>query len=198
MVIVQKKSGEREEFNVQKLEHSLKKAGASSIMINKVIKKVEKILYDGIGTKEIYEKAFKWLKQQDYVSASRYDLKGALLRLGKKGYIFEKYIALLMQKQKYKTETNVVLQGECVSHEIDVLAQKNGKITLVECKHHMKPWTQLHIQTALYLYARFLDLKEDIDKVMLVTNTKVSYQAIHYCQCKDIGVLAWKYPKEKD
>jgi len=197
VVIITKKSGVLEEFDVRKLEHSLLNAGASRKMVSIIVKRILPQLYHKMKTTKIYDLAFKILKKMDYISASRFDLKGALLRLGKKGYAFEQFISHLLNKQGYKTETNIIVKGTCITHEIDILAQKKKQRILVECKHHGKPWIQLRIQTALYTYARFLDVQHACNAVMLVTNTKLSQQVIQYCKCKNMKTLAWKYPHDK-
>ncbi len=197
MVLVKKKSGETEEFDITKLKSSLERAGASPLMADSVSQKIANQIYNGITTKELYDLAFKELKKIDYITASKYDLKGALLRLGKQGDVFEKYIAALLQKQKYKVLLNQIVAGECIAHEIDILATKGDKTFMVECKHHEKPWAEQHIQTALYVYARFLDIQKHANAAMLVTNTKVTAQALHYCNCKNISVISWNQPAGK-
>ena len=55
---VTKNSGDKAEFSSEKLRHSLLKSGASNNDIKYIISEIEKILYPGISTKEIYKKAF--------------------------------------------------------------------------------------------------------------------------------------------
>jgi hypothetical protein len=76
---------------------------------------------------------------------------------------------------------------------------------MIECKFHHAPSTLSNVKTALYVQARFVDIREagimcssndDMDhKGMLVTNTRFSGQAIQYAECIGLEVLAWKYPK---
>jgi hypothetical protein len=66
---------------------------------------------------------------------------------------------------------------------------------MIEAKHHDKPWLGESIQTALYVYARFLDLKKSYTKSMLVTNTKFSPQVIEYSNGVGIQLLGWNFPK---
>jgi Holliday junction resolvase-like predicted endonuclease len=56
--------------------------------------------------------------------------------LGPAGFFFEKYIAKLFQSEGYETLTNLLLQGKCVSHEVDVVVRKNNYLTMIECKFH--------------------------------------------------------------
>lgn len=69
----------------------------------------------------------KLKERNEQALAIRYDLKRALMELGPSGYPFEKLISDLLRKFGYRTKTNLTLQGKCVSHEIDVIAEKDGK-----------------------------------------------------------------------
>ena len=43
-------------------------------------------------------------------------------------------------------------------------------------------------------FARFLDLKEQFDKEMIVCNTKISDDAITYGKCVEQEIISWRYP----
>ena len=47
--------------------------------------------------------------------------------LGPTGYPFEDYVAEILKTEGYQTQVRQVLEGNCVSHEIDVIAQKKTK-----------------------------------------------------------------------
>jgi hypothetical protein len=67
----------------------------------------------------------------------------------------------------------------------------------VECKFHNAMGTLCHIQTALYCWARFLDIRDTnpgIDSMWLVTNTKFSLDAIQYSDCIGLKLLGWSFP----
>ncbi|RME52132.1 ATPase [Candidatus Woesearchaeota archaeon] len=194
VVHVRKYSGEVEAFSPGKLRRSLARAGATSEVADRVIAAVEKKLYEGISTKEIYRLAMRLLKKVDFPLAAKYDLKRGLMRLGPAGYAFEKYVAHILAHHGFSVETNKTVKGTCVEHEVDVVAEKKGEVYLVECKHHEKPWSMCRIQTALYVKARFDDVRHVFSKVLLVTNTKFSLQAIAYAKCAGVELLGWRYP----
>lgn len=66
---------------------------------------------------------------------------------------------------------------------------------MVECKHHIQPWNGCHIQTALYVWARFLEVKKNFTQPMLVTNTVFSESIIRYARGIGLRLMGWKYPK---
>jgi hypothetical protein len=94
------------------------------------------------------------------------------------------------------------MQGKCVSHEIDVIAGKGKENYMIECKFRNQPGDKCRIQTALYVYARFLDLKaggargycEKVTTPWLVTNAKFSQEVMAYSECMGMELLGWKYP----
>ena len=75
---VTKSSGEKVRFSLDKLRNSLSKSGASKTVIDQILNTVRDELYQGISTKEIYNRAFALLKKQNSHYASRYKLKKAI------------------------------------------------------------------------------------------------------------------------
>ncbi|HAD97890.1 MAG TPA: ATPase, partial [Cryomorphaceae bacterium] len=119
---VTKYSGEKAPFDVEKLRQSLQRSGAKEKVIDAVVEQVLPILYEGISTKEIYKKAFALLRKKERPAAARYNLKKALLQLGPTGFPFELYVAELLKAKGYETRTGQIVQGNCVQHEVDVIA----------------------------------------------------------------------------
>ena len=72
---ITKYSGEKVKFSADKLRASLKKTGAEKETIDLIIKTVKDELYQGISTKEIYNRAYTLLKHQKSYFASKYKLK---------------------------------------------------------------------------------------------------------------------------
>ena len=70
-----KYSGEKVKFSVNKLYTSLKRTGAEDAIVNQIIEKVRDELYQGISTKEIYNRAFLLLKKKKSFLASKYKFK---------------------------------------------------------------------------------------------------------------------------
>lgn len=214
-VRVLKASGEYEPFSEEKVRSSLQRAGAEKELADKIIENIKGELYDGISTKEIYSQIFGLLREWESPLISKYNLKQAIMELGPSGYPFEKFVAGVLKNYGYQVEVGQTVQGKCVSHEIDVIAQKNpstssgqGEHYMIECKFHNRPGIKVDIQTALYTYARFLDVqgawvetsghRSKFHQPWLVTNTKVTLEVKTYGQCVGLKVLSWDYPAEEN
>lgn len=195
-ISVKKLDGTVEPYKPSKLRRSLRKSGAGKETIDHILKKVEKMLFDGIETKMLYDFVMKELKKHEPIVSCKYDIKEALLQLGKPGRYFEQFIGELLERRGFSIKLNKVVMGEHVTHEIDVIARKDTQVWMVECKHHMKPWLGLHIQTALYVYARFLDVKDTFTKPLLVTNTTFSEHAVKYARGAGLQLMGWSYPRK--
>ncbi|MDW5563449.1 MAG: ATP cone domain-containing protein [Methanomassiliicoccus sp.] len=194
IIEVIKRSGEREEFDPRKTISAIVRSGVAQDEAQKIVRDLEPLLYDGITTEEIYRQVRQMIKGP---SAAHYSLKKALFRLGPDGENFESYIARLFQAEGYSTKTRQILNGKCVKHEVDVLMAREQEKVMVECKFHNDLGLKCNIQIALYVYARFLDLRdtEKIDRPILVTNTRLSLDAQHYAECVGMDVLGWKTPR---
>src|SRR3989344_2045237 len=195
MIYVTKLDGTTQIFDPAKLKHSLSMAGADKDAIGRIMSRVDKILFDGIETKKLFRFVFDEFKKIQPLAAPRYDLKNAILRLGEQGFSFEKFVAKIFQKHGYETELNQIVKGKYIRHEIDISARKNKEMVMVECKHHNRPWAGCSIQTALYVYARFLDIKGLFTSAMLVTNTKFSSQVADYAKGVGLKLMGWRFPE---
>lgn len=199
-----KSSGEKVKFSLKKLRASLRKSGAEEQTINEIIDKVKEELYDGISTKEIYNRAFALLKKKGGYLASKYKLKKAIYELGPTGYPFERFISAILKYSGYDTHVGKIMQGECVRHEIDVIAEKNGETTLIECKFHTDQGRNCNVKVPLYIASRFKDVKAHWDSKQhdtkleagwVVTNTRFTKDAIQYGNCIGLYLLSWDYPE---
>ena len=183
------------------MEKSLARSGASKPLIKKIVEKVISELYEGISTKEIYNRAFSLLHQKKPVFASRYKLKKAIYELGPTGFPFEKFIAALMAFSGYEIKNNVTIKGVCVSHEVDVVAQKNPKKLLMECKFHSEKGRNCDVKVPLYIHSRFEDITSTAefdtnrDQGWVVTNTRFTKDALAYGQCIGLHMLSWDHPR---
>ena len=203
---VTKYSGDKEPFDEAKLRKSLESAGAGPVMRDRIANQIRDKLYDGITTQKIYKEAFRLLRSESERSAGRYRLKEALFELGPSGYPFEKFIAELLNRLGYTTDVGVILQGECVSHEIDVIAQNDDAYLLVECKFHNRNENRCNVKVPLYIQSRFLDLKRNLnslpkhkDKIhkgWVVTNTRFTSDAEKYGTCVGLKLLSWDFPRK--
>ena len=204
IVTVKKNSGKLEIFEKQKLEKSLKNSGASNQEIKTIIKSIYPIIYEGISSDVIYSKAYFLLKKLNNTSASKYSLKRAIFDLGPTGYPFEKLVGALLRQKGYTTKVNVILQGISISHEIDILAEKDGNTYAIECKFHSSPKTVCNVKIPLYINSRFLDIQKkwsssgkttQLKQGWLVTNTRFTQDAIDYAKSVNLTLFSWDYPK---
>ena len=205
VVEVIKHSGERADFSIEKLKSSLRKSGAEEALVNEISNNVRDELYQGISTKEIYNRAFALLKKEKKGYASKYKLKKAIYELGPTGFPFEKFIAALLFYSGYKVKTGQFLQGKCVLHEVDVVARKNDQFIVVECKFHSDEGRNCNVKIPLYIHSRYHDIlnnyndKNEAEKPTegwVVTNTRFTEDALQYGKCAGLYLLSWDYPKD--
>jgi len=200
-----KSSGERARFSLTKLRRSLLRSGADDTLVSQIVDQVRDELYQGITTKEIYNRAFNLLKKKKSVYASKYKLKKAIYELGPTGFPFEKFVSAVLDYSGHSTEVGKVMQGNCVKHEVDVFAQKNGLLAIIECKFHGEEGRNCNVKVPLYIHSRYNDIKSHwesiknnavlMDKGWVVTNTRFTEDAIAYGKCVDLYLLSWDVPK---
>src|SRR5271157_2912359 len=136
---VVKEDGTREPFSEDKVKNALRRAGLSGKEVQEILKSLRGKMHDGITTKKIYALTYELLEDMKPEVSHRYNLKRALLEIGPEGYDFEDFMSRLLALQGYKTEVRQILQGKCVSHEIDIVASKGKQDYMVECKFHNLP-----------------------------------------------------------
>jgi Holliday junction resolvase len=205
MSYIIKASGEKEKFEKEKIFQSLKSAGASQKSAAEVCQEVAKDTKPGMNTDDIFKQVLICLQKENPILAARYNLKMAIMKLGPTGFPFEKFIAGILQEYGYKTKTGEQVRGHCVSHEVDVIAEKGKEHFMVECKYHNNRGLKSDVKVALYTYARFLDIKKAWEKLpghqylfhqaWLVTNTKCTSQALRFAKCQGLKIISWHYPK---
>ncbi len=201
-----KASGEKVKFSLRKLRSSLEHTGADNTTVNQIIDVVRGELYQGISTKEIYNRAFALLKKGKSYLASKYKLKKAIYELGPTGFPFERFVSTVLKYSGYKTIVGKVLQGNCITHEIDVVAQKNHETTIVECKFHSEQGLKCNVKIPLYINSRFQDVKAHwnsnskneslLTQGWVATNTRFTEDALKYGKCVGLYLLSWDYPKD--
>jgi len=204
-VFIKKSNGETELFSFEKLRQSLLSTGAAQDVVETIVTKIQLKAFDGMSSNHIYKKAFALLKKHNRISASRYSLKRAIFDLGPTGFPFERLIGALLKEKGFKTKVGVILNGECVTHEIDVLAEKEGNVYAIECKFHSDAKGTSNVRVPLYINSRFLDIQKEWNKDpnnkthlkqgWLVTNTRFTEDAINYAKCVGLTLLSWDYPK---
>lgn len=201
MIQVKKLSGQLEPFSEDKVLSSIKRIGIPQEQQQEVLKHVNSILFDGISSSAIHNHIAEFLaKSSQPFLKSKYSLREAVMNLGPSGYPFEDYIAKILEALGYATQTRTVVSGTCITHEIDVIAQKQTVIPtriMIEAKFHNQMGLRTNVQIPMYTKARFDDCKEKngFTQVWLVTNTKATIDAITYAQCIGMKIISWSYPE---
>lgn len=206
-MFVIKAGGGKEYFNLKKLEKSLLAIGLEKKFARALAEEVSLRYKKSVTTEEIRRYLMTRLKDYGPHVFGKYNLKKAIMNLGPTGFTFEKYVARILDEYGYKTKTNQIVSGHCVKHEVDVMAWKDKTHFIVECKYHNQPGSRSDLKVALYVWARFLDLKrkweEDLEHnqrefhgIWLVTNTRCTTDAIQYGECVGMLITGWGYPKE--
>lgn len=204
-IIIKKYSGEYQVFDVNKLINSLRRSRADEDIVQDIARKVHEQIEEGMTTKKIYQLAFRMLKAKSRVSASKYKLKKALMELGPTGFPFERMVGQLLAHEGFATEVGVIVQGNCVQHEVDVIAQKDSKHYMIECKYHSDQGRFCNVKIPLYIHSRFLDVEKQwerqkehgskLHKGGLYTNTRFTSDALQYGKCVGLLLTSWDYPR---
>lgn len=210
-----KSNGELEPFSPDKLRNSLRRAGASEERASEIIAEIESKMFDGVSTRVIFNKAFELLRkplsktnilynQKNEGAAARYKLKNAMMELGPTGHPFETLVGEVFRKLGFDVEVAKILQGSCVTHEMDVIATKGVNQMLIECKFHNSQNINAGVQVPLYVRSRVNDIVSFREKLpefkgfaftgAVVTNTRFSDDAISYGECSGLKLLSWDYP----
>lgn len=204
---VKKHSGEKETFDPGKLRASLRRAGASESMASKVEEAIRPRLEDGITTGTLYRKAFQQLRKLQRPSAARYSLKKAIMELGPSGYPFEHFIGALLNRMGYEVEVGKMVQGQCIQHEVDVVAHNDHQQFMVECKYYNSQGKYCNVRVPLYIRSRFQDIEQrwkstpGLEKRSfhgwVFTNTRFTTDAMDYGRCVGLRMVSWDYPKNE-
>lgn len=202
---IKKASGKKVAYSLKRVERSLRKAGTEETLITEILQSLPPILTDDTTTRDIYNMAFKMLKRKNKLVASRYSLKQSIFALGPTGFPFERFIGAIFKEMDYKVEIGKEIQGKCVRHEIDVIAQDNDHINYMECKFHSEQGRKCNVKTPLYVNSRYNDINiarethfKDIGLVpqgWVVTNTRFTKDALIYSRCVGLKLLSWDEPK---
>ncbi len=208
---VTKANGEKERFDYKKLESSLKKVHASDELISRIISEIstEAKSKNIITTQEIYRKAFTILRKEHKPTAIKYSLKKAVAQLGPTGFPFEQFVSEIFKAEGYTTDTDKIIQGKCVEHEIDVVAWKPEELIMVEAKFHTDYNLKSDLKIVLYVKARYDDIfgnkytfggkERKLTEGWIITNTKFSSTAIQYGQCQPmLKFVGWNYPYDNN
>ncbi len=202
---IRKSSGQKEYFHKGKIIKTLKRAGADDALAEEISEEIMRRAHPGMSTKKIYRMAKRMLRKNRPAVAVRYGLREAITRLGPAGFDFEKYVMLLFREYGYKTYLPDILDGRCVTHEVDVIAEKGGKRAMIECKLRHVQSIYITIKDTMSTWARFMDLKDGaklgrcigLDEAWIVTNSRFSGDSLSYGACKNMKMISWNTPYEK-
>ena len=87
---------------------------------------------------------------------------------------------------------------------MDVVAWNENKLIMAEAKFHNELGMKSDLKVALYVKARFDDLKgkefvygskRHLDEGILITNTNFTEKAVQYCECAGVKLIGWNYPQ---
>jgi hypothetical protein len=201
---VTKSAGHLVDFDPDKLQRSLCKSGATPEVADSIVTEISNNLFEGIRTKDIYGWAFRLLRQRARPAAARYSLKQALLQMGPSGYPFETFIGRLFEHDGWQVQVDAILEGFCIRHEVDVMAEKGSEISLCECKFHNRQGQVCDVKIPLYIDARFRDIQRNWEAIQLhsdkkiqgwiFTNTRFTDDAAQYGACAGMKVISWNEP----
>jgi Holliday junction resolvase len=148
--------------------------------------------------------AYAILRKRSHQAAGKYRLKKAIFELGPTGFPFERFVGELLKNQGYQVEVGKIVQGHCVQHEVDVVAQKDNRKIMVECKFHRDASRKSDVKVSLYIHSRFLDVEKQWNKNTvlnqryhqgwIVTNTRFTEDAMQYGKCCGLELISWDYP----
>ena len=117
---------------------------------------------------------------------------------------FEEYVRILLHAKDYKVAPNRVIQGFCVTHEIDGILEKDGETIYLEVKNHSNPHTSTPFNVTLAAKAKWDDIQRgyekglnehSFDRVLIVCNTRLTKHADDYARCIGLDHVGWNVPK---
>lgn len=203
--IIKKASGELQPFNPDKLTHSLQRSGADSGVIREITNDVIDWIQPGTTTRQIYTRAYGLLRKKRRSMAARYSLKKAIMELGPSGYPFESFVGHLFKCKGFEVQVGQVVNGKCVTHEVDVIASNHKNQHLVECKYHNSQGKFSSVQVPLYIRSRVNDIIETRSALpeyknitfhgWVVTNTRFTTDAMAYGRCCGLNLMSWDFPE---
>lgn len=202
MIKVIKWNGRKEPFKREKVLRTLLRLGAPMDAAEKVADLIEAEVHDGITTREILRKIFKGLEEHEPAVALRRDLRAAIGEM-RPAPDFEEYVRIVLRAHGYKVSSNRVIQGFCVTHEIDGIAEKDGQTIYLEVKHHADPHNYTPFDVTLSAKAKWDDIqrgyerglnRQSFDRVLIVCNTRLTQHARRYAECIGLEHLGWNVP----
>ncbi len=201
-IYLTKADGSKQLFSREKVVRTCLRMGANPQLADAVAQKVESRIYDGMPTAKVLQLIFLFMRKDRPGLRHFFDLRKGLSRMDSKPE-FEAFVRVVLRHQGFDVESNQILKGRCVEHEIDAIARKDGVTYFVEAKHHQSFHALTGLDESRIARAVLEDVSEGyqlglsgvrVDKAMIVTNTRYSEHAIRYGKCRDITQVGWNYP----
>ena len=197
---VVKWDGNTQPYDREKIRLTLYRYGLSEKDIEHTLDNLEQTLFDGITTKEIFQ--LIEIQSKNKHRTQKRDLRTALGEMNSKPD-FEFFIQQLLEKTGYTVYNTREIPGKCVTHEIDGVAEKDGKLYYIETKHHSKPHIRTPFIQTLAAKSKLDDIRAgfqmgknefDFERVIMLCNTKMTSHADRYAKCVGIQHIGWKTP----
>lgn len=199
-IYVIKQNGSRQLYDPSKLIASVFGAGVPQPLVGKVIKAVEAQMYDNIPTAKLYQLVWSEIDNLDQELPSKlYRIRELLAQTDSE--VFEKIISDIFVWKGYRCHWNVIVPGFCTTHQIDIIVEKNQEKFLVEVKRHKGFHRDTGLGDVVEMWGRLLDINQRLRQekkleykgAILVTNTKYSDHARQFSQCRNLGLLGWRW-----
>ena len=198
---MQKADGSLQQFDAAKVVKTCLRLGASRRTAEKIALEIEKQIHDGMRTRDILQMIYSKLRLYKPEISHLTDLRKALSLISPRD--FEVYIQQLLREHGYSVTPNQIVQGKCIDHEVDAIASKGNQVYLVEIKHHVNYHSPTGLDESRIARAVFEDITDgyqkgtnslQINRTMIVTNTKFSDHSLQYSKCRGIDQIGWSYP----
>jgi len=196
--------GKKVPYEEARVRKSIERTGASPELVDEITTRVSNGVKPGMSTNEIYAMVAEELKKMSRRYSSRFNLRSAILKFGPTGFTFEKYVASILGAHKFEAKIpEEELQGSCVLHEVDVIAEKDGRRMFVEAKFRNDYNDHVTLKDTMATWARFLDLVDGaavglcphFDEPWIITNARFSDRAKQFGVCKGIHMIGWSFPE---
>lgn len=200
--------GGMRDYNPHKIVKAAKRAGFDDENAQRIESRVTGRVWDEITTGKLHSIVQEEMKDIHEGYARRFMLRESIADLDPNYHEFEKYMVKVLRQDGVDAEWSPrpKPQGECIDHEIDIVADEMGKKFIVECKHHYHHHRYTGLDIPMRQWARLDDLQAgddigikdsiEVDQAWVIVNTKLSDHAKDYAECKDIRMTAWQYPDE--
>ncbi len=198
--------GQRVRYDEKKIKKSIQRTGASNKEVEEIEERISREIYPGITTRQIYEMVDEELKELRACLSCRYSLRPAILKFGPAGYKFEKYVRSILEAHRYEAHVPTEeLEGACVMHEVDVIAEKDGRRIFIEAKFRNDYKDNVNLKDTMATWSRFIDLVDGsavgkaphFDEAWIITNARFSDRARKFGGCKGMRMIGWNYPEER-